>query len=95
MRQVELLPAQGRQELQQRIVHGRCMTITQCVDGPLQTHRISAHDGRRDEVQATETVALLLKAASPDFPQSGEEHSPGQRIARLALIQLRMKNKFN
>lgn len=70
-RQIDVLPTQGRLELQQRIVHGRCMT-TQCVNGPLQIHLVPEHDGRRDEVQATGAVALLLKAAVPDFAQPVE-----------------------
>ena len=86
VRQVDVLPTQGRQELQQRIVHGRCMT-TQGVDGPLQIHRVPEHDGRRDEVRATGAVALLLKAAVPDFAQPVEKYSPGQRVARLTLVQ--------
>ena len=81
-----MLPAQRREVLQQRIIHGLCMT-PQCVDGPLQIHGVPQHNGRRDEVQAAGAVALLLEAAVPDFSQSIEEHRPGQRIARLALVQ--------
>ena len=71
-------PAQRREVLQQRIVHGRCMP-TQCVEGPLQIHGVPQHNGRRDEVQAAGAVALLLKAAVPDFSQPVGEHRSGQR----------------
>ena len=73
--------------MQQRIVHGRC-TTTQCVGGSLQTHRVPEHDGRRDKVQATGAVALLLETTVPDFPKPVKEHRPGQRVARQAQIRL-------
>ena len=79
-----MLPAQRRQELQQRIVHGLCMT-TQCVDGPFQIHGVPQHNSRRDEAQAAGAVALLLEATVPDFSQPIEEHRPAQRL--LALNQ--------
>ena len=81
-----MLPAQRREVLQQRIIHGLCMT-PQRIDGPLQIHGVPQHNGRRDEVQAAGAVALLLEAAVPDFSEPVEEHRPGQRIARLALVQ--------
>ena len=43
--------------------------------------------GRRHQVQATGPVALLLKAAVADFTQAIEEHSAGQRVSGLALVE--------
>ncbi len=63
-----MLPAQRREVLQQRIIHGLCMT-PQRIDGPLQIHGVPQHNGRRDEVQAAGAVALLLEAAVPDFSE--------------------------
>lgn len=44
--------------------------------------------GHRDDVQTTGAVALLLETAVTDFSQPVEKHCPGQRMARLALVQL-------
>lgn len=84
-----MLPPQRGQILQQRIVQ-RLAVGTQSTGGTLQIDRVQQHDGRRHQIEAAGPVALLLKTAVADFTQSVEEDRPGQRVARLALIQPRM-----
>jgi hypothetical protein len=60
---------------------------TQSTGGTLQIDRIPQHDGRRHQIEAAGSIALLLKAAVADFTQSVEKDSPSQRVARFALIQ--------
>ena len=75
--------------MQQRVVQ-RLAVGTQSTGGTLQIDRVPQHDGRRHQIEAAGPVALLLKTAVADFTQSVEEDRPGQRVARLALIQPRM-----
>ena len=84
-----MLPPQRRQILQQCVVQRRAVA-TQSTGGTLQIYRVPQHDGRRHQIEAAGPVALLLKTAVADFTQSVEEDRPGQRVARLALIQPRM-----
>ena len=64
------------------------MTIAaQRVRCPFQVNRVPQHDGCRNEIEAAGSVALLLEAAVADFAQAVEEHRPGERVARLALVQ--------
>lgn len=84
-----MLPPQRGQILQQRIVQSLAVG-TQSTGGTLQIDRVPQHDGRRHQIEAAGPVALLLKTAVADFTQSVEEDRPGQRVARLALIQPRM-----
>ncbi len=81
-----MLPAQRRQVLQKGIINGMAVAA-QGVRGPLQIDRVSQHDGRHHQVEATGPVALLLETAVADFAQPVEEHDAGQRIARFALVQ--------
>ena len=81
-----MLPAQRREVLQQRIIHGLCMT-PQRVDGPLQIHGVPQHDSRHHQVGVIGPVSLLLETAVANFPQPVEEHSAGQRVAGFAFVQ--------
>ncbi len=49
--------------------------------------RVPQDDGRRDQVQATGPVALLLEGPVADLAQTVEDHGAGQRIACLPLVQ--------
>lgn len=87
--QVDVLSAQRRQILQQRIIDS--MTIaTQPKCRTLQIDRVPQHDGLRYQVEAAGPVTLLLKAAVADFPQAVEEHGMSQRVACFALVQTGM-----
>ena len=81
-----MLPAQRRQVLQQRVIDSVAV-IAQCVRRPFQIDGIPQHDGCCHQVEAAGPVALLFKAAVADFAQPVEEHRPGQRVARLALVE--------
>lgn len=86
-----MLPAQRREVLQQRIIHGLCMT-PQRIDGPLQIHGVPQHNGRRDEVQAAGAVALLLEAAVPDFSEPVgvvSEFGKNRTLSRVATLVMR------
>src|SRR6218665_796651 len=52
-----------------------------------QIDRVPQHDGRRHQIEAAGTVALLLETAVADFAQAVEEHGAGQRVARSPLVQ--------
>jgi hypothetical protein len=84
--QVDVLPAQRRQVLQQAAIDGLAVA-TQGVRRPLQTDRVPQHDSRRHQVEAAGPVALLLETAVADFAQPVEEHGAGQRVAGFALVQ--------
>ena len=61
--------------------------MAQGVRRPFQIDGVPQHNGCGHQIEATGPVALLFKAAVADFAQAVEEHSPGQRVARLALVQ--------
>ena len=82
-----MLPAERRQVLQQRVIDA-LIIATQRVRCALQIDRISQNDGRRHQVEAAGPVALLLRTAVADFAQPVEEDGPGQRVARLAFVDL-------
>ena len=84
-----MLPAQRVQVLQQRGIDG-VTVATQGVRGPLQIDCIPQYDGCRHQVKAAGPVALLLETAVAGFTQSVEEHSTGQCVACLALVQSSM-----
>ena len=84
--QVDVLSAERRQVLQQRIIDGMAVA-TQRMRCPLQVDRVPQHDSSRYQVEAAGPVALLLKAAVADFAQPIEEYGAGQRVAGLALVQ--------
>ncbi len=84
-----MLPTERRQVLQQRVINGMAVA-TQRVRSPFQIDRVPQHDGSRYQIEAASPVALLLETAVADFTQAVEKHCPGQRIARLALVQAGM-----
>jgi len=84
--QIDVLPAQRRQVLQQRLIDGMAVTA-QRMRRTLQVDRVPQHNGRRHQVKAAGPVALLLKAAVTDFAQPVEEHGTGERVAGFALVQ--------
>lgn len=51
---------------------------------------VPEHDRCGDEIEPAGTVALVLKAAIPDFAQPVKEHRSGQRIACFTLIESSM-----
>ena len=81
-----MLPTERRQVLQQRVINGMAVA-TQRVRSPFQIDRVPQHDGSRYQIEAASPLALLLETAVADFTQAVEKHCPGQRIARLALVQ--------
>ena len=60
---------------------------TQGMRCALQVDCVPQHDSRRHQVESTGPIALLLETAVADFAQPVEEHRPGQRVARFALVQ--------
>ena len=81
-----MLPAQGRQELQQAGI-GELARLAQGLRCPLQIDRIPQHDGGCHQVQAAGAVPLLLECPVADFAQPMNEDRPGQRVARLPFVQ--------
>ena len=72
-REVDVFPAERRQVPKQTFVPG-WIASPYGMSRPFQVHGVPEHNGRRDQVQAAGTMALLLKAAVTQFAQSGEEH---------------------
>ena len=81
-----MFPAKRRQVLQQPFIDSMAVA-TQRLRRPFQIDRVPQHDGRCHQIEAAGPVALLLEAAVADFAQPVEEHCPGQRVARFALVQ--------
>jgi len=79
-----MLPSEGRQVFKQCVINS-LPVVTKRICGAFQIDRVPQHDGGGDQVEATGAIALLLKAAIPDFTQSVKEHGPGQCIAGLAF----------
>ncbi len=84
--QVDVLPSQGREVWQQRRVH----RISEGAKGDgraLQIDRVPKHDRRGQQIEAAGAIALLLKAAIPNFSEPVKEHGPGERVPGLALVE--------
>jgi hypothetical protein len=64
--QIDVLPSQRRQELQQAVIDVLVMS-SQSNDRPIQIDRIPQDDGGRHQIEATGAVTLLLKAAVSDL----------------------------
>ena len=75
--QIDVLPAERRQVLQQGVIDGMAVA-THRVRCTLQINRIPQNDGRRHQVEAAGPVALLLKTAVANFAQAVEEHGSDQ-----------------
>ncbi len=84
--QIDMLPTQRRQVLQQRGIDGVAVA-TQGVRCPFQVDRVPQHDGCRHQVEAAGPVALLLETAVANFTEAVEEHGTGQRVAGFTLVQ--------
>jgi hypothetical protein len=49
--------------------------------------RVPKDDGRDSEIETRSPVALILEGAGADFAAAVKEHQPGERVARLALVE--------
>ena len=84
--QVDVLPAQRREVLEQGLIHGLAV-LPDRANRPLQIDRVPEHDGRRHQIQAAGAVALVLEAPVAHLAQAIEEHGPGQGVSGLALVE--------
>ena len=88
--QVDVLPTQRRQVLQQVRIHEMALVARERTRGAVEIDRVPQHDGGRYEVQPAGSIALLLEAAVADLTKAPKEHRARQRIARLAFVQASM-----
>lgn len=52
--------------------------------------RVSQDHGGNCEIEPGGAVALVLEGAVADFSVAMKEHSPGERVTRLAFVQSRV-----
>lgn len=60
-------------------------------NGVAEINRIPKDDGRDDEIEARCSIALIFERAVADFAKAMKEHCPGERVARLPLIEARVR----
>ena len=60
-------------------------------NGVAEINRIPKDDGRDDEIEARCSIALIFEGAVADFAKAMKEHRPGERVARLSLVEARVR----
>ena len=56
-------------------------------NGVAEIDRIPTDDGRGDEIEARGPIALIFERPVADFSEAMKEHRPGERVARLTLVE--------
>lgn len=81
-----MFPAQRRKIRQQGDVDVQ-PTRMHRLHGALEIDCVPLYDCGSYQIQAAGTLALGLETAVSDFAETAEKHRPGERVARLALVQ--------
>jgi hypothetical protein len=81
-----MLPPERRKVLQEVVINGPTFT-PQRFYRSFQIHRVPKHDGSNHQIETRSPVALIFKAAVPDFSEPVEEHSPRKGVSGFSLVQ--------
>ena len=81
-----MLPAEWG-DMSEQIVTDPFPVGTQFGYGVAEVDRIPKDDGSDDEIETGSTVALIFERPVADCTKAMKEHCPGERVARLALIE--------
>ena len=84
--QIDVLPAQRGQELEELIAQIRVLKEN-CPGGALQVGGVPEDNSGNDEAESAGAVALLVKAPVPDFTEPVEEDRSREGIAGLAFVE--------
>ena len=59
----------------------------QLVNGAPEIDGVPEDDGRNGEIEPGSPIPLIFESAVADFAEAMKEHRPGERVARLALVE--------
>ena len=83
-----MLPAERREVGEQRVRH-HLAAAAQGIERTAEVDRVPQRDGGGDQGEAAGAVLLRLGGAVAQAAEPVEADGAGERVARLALVQLR------
>ena len=82
----DVLPAE-RSHMGKRIVADNLTLGAQLGKSAPEIDGVPEDDSRDGEIEARGPVSLIFEGAVADFAETVKEHRPGERVARLALVE--------
>jgi hypothetical protein len=84
----DVFPAK-RSDMGEQLVADNLPLEAQFGNGAAEIDGVPEDDSRDGEIEARRPVSLVFERPVPDFAEAMKEHRPGERVARLALVDSR------